>query len=137
MCVAVKMYAHAFASQCVCLRVYACVCVCRFEATILETGEAANLSYAIGPPFSCPDGCGGTLLSNDSVFYYAHGTCVEENTCECKLKENSTEYGYGLNNCSKVLCNPECKNGYCAAPDNCQCDPGWSDVDCGTALCNT
>ena len=114
-----------------------CVCVCRFQAVVINTGQVEDLNFTVLSPYACAEGCGGGVLSNDSVFYYNQGTCVAEDTCECHLKENSTEYGYGLNNCSKVLCNPECKNGYCLTPDNCLCDAGWSADDCGTALCLT
>ena len=107
----------------------------RFTAEVLDAGRTKDFVFNIPAAFYCSEGCGGGLVSNDSIHYYNYGTCVAMDQCQCKTKPNSTELAYGLNNCSKVLCNPECKNGYCGTPDNCVCETGWSGDDCGVALC--
>ena len=101
----------------------------------MDTVELRDFVVEVPAAFYCMEGCGGGQVSNDSIIYYNYGTCVAMDQCQCKTKVNSSELAYGLNNCSKVLCNPECKNGYCRTPDNCACDPGWSGDDCGIALC--
>jgi hypothetical protein len=107
----------------------------RFRAEVMDTVELRDFVVEVPAAFYCMEGCGGGQVSNDSIIYYNYGTCVAMDQCQCKTKVNSSELAYGLNNCSKVLCNPECKNGYCRTPDNCACDPGWSGDDCGIALC--
>jgi|GEM_PF-449857 len=51
-------------------------------------------------------------------------------TCSCM--EGYEGNGFTCN----PVCDPECVNGDCTAPDLCSCDPGWSDALCDIPVCS-
>lgn len=57
---------------------------CRFRG--YWQGQTDEIMFEMHVPaaYYCPDGCGGGLSnnSNGTIYYYNHGTCIAQDTCQ-------------------------------------------------------
>lgn len=86
-------------------------------------------------PFTCE--CDTNFYgSNCDIFCESNtncsgnGDCTQSGTCGCLS-------GWGEDDCSKPICDPDCNSGDCVAPDSCDCsNTGYTGDNCEIPVCS-